>query len=86
MGKKKTKHRRKRKSYTHSVVDNYLITGSDGFHAFMPGAPPSPDQLEEWTQKYQENIRNSPLWDKIIEKYGQQEAEKILKQCKVELR
>ena len=86
MGKTKSKHRRKRKRATHSVLDRYIIHDSDGFHAIMPGAPPSPDELEEWTRKYQENIRNSPLWYEMVEKYGQQEAEKILKQCKVQLR
>ena len=58
MGKTKSKHRRKRKRATHSVLDSYFIHDSDGFHGLMPGAPPSSDEFEELTQKYQENIRN----------------------------
>jgi len=38
------------------------------------------------TKEYQKQIRNSPLWDEMVQKYGKQEAEKLLKEFKVESR
>ena len=32
------------------------------------------------TKEYQKQIRNSPLWDEMVQKYGKKEAEKLLKE------
>ena len=58
----------------------------DGLHVLSPGAPPSPDMLEEMTKVYQEKIRSSSLWDQVVEEVGEEEAEWMLQQCRVELR
>ncbi len=51
-----------------------------------PGSPPSPEQLKKMTKEYQKQIRNSPLWDEMVQKYGKKEAEKLLKEFKAEVR
>lgn len=58
----------------------------DGIHFVSPGSPPSPEQLEKMTKEYQKKIRNSPLWDEMVQKYGKEEAEKLLKEFKAEVR
>ena len=38
------------------------------------------------TKNFQKELRNSPVWDEMVAEYGEQKAEKILKQCKGELK
>jgi len=58
----------------------------DGFHALLPGSPPTPEKLEEMARQYQENLRNSPMWSEMVRKFGRAKAEELLKECRVELR
>ncbi|MBU4444219.1 MAG: hypothetical protein L6422_04565 [Candidatus Marinimicrobia bacterium] len=52
----------------------------------MPGKPPSPEMMDKMSKKFQENVRNSPLWDEIVSKYGLKKAEELLKEFRAELR
>jgi hypothetical protein len=38
------------------------------------------------TEEYQNKIRNSPIWNQMVKKYGKEKAEELLKQCRAELR
>lgn len=58
----------------------------DGIHFVAPGSAPSPEQLDKMTKEYQKKIRNSSLWDEMVKKYGREEAEKMLKNFKAEIR
>ena len=60
--------------------------GSDGLHALVPGNAPSAETLDEMTRVYQQNIRESPLWDEMVREFGEEEAERILKEFRVEVR
>ena len=51
----------------------------------IPGAP-IPGFAEEATVLFQKNLRNSPMWKLMVDKYGEQKAEELLKQCKAEIR
>jgi len=59
---------------------------NDGIHFAAQGSPPSQEKLEEMTKEYQKQIRNSPLWDEMVQKYGKEEAENLLKEFKAESR
>jgi len=59
---------------------------SDGLHAFVPGSAPSPEVLDDMTRRYQQEIRNSPLWDKMVREFGEEEAERLLREFRVEIR
>lgn len=50
------------------------------------GHDPSSEQLEKMTEEYQNKIRNSPIWNQMVKKYGKEKAEELLKQCRAELR
>jgi uncharacterized protein YaaW (UPF0174 family) len=36
------------------------------------------------TQNFQKQIRNSELWDQMVERFGEERANQILKECKAE--
>ena len=59
---------------------------SAGLHALVPGLAPSPEAVDEATRLYQQNIRHSPLWDEMIRQFGEEEAERLLLQFRVEVR
>ena len=82
----KNRKRRKRKGGQKSpnVVPSWL--DSDGLHAFVPGAAPSPEALEEATKRYQASVRKSPLWDEMVKRFGEKEAERMLLEFRVEVR
>jgi hypothetical protein len=56
----------------------------DGLHALLPGRPPDPQTLEAMTRRYQEEIRNSPVWDELVREFGAQRAEELLREFRVE--
>ena len=60
--------------------------GEDGLHSIQPGLPPSPEQIEAVTKEYQKQIRNSPLWNKMVEQFGEEQAQEMLKECRYEVR
>ena len=33
------------------------------------------------TESFQKELRNSPMWDQMVEQFGEQEAEKLIKKC-----
>jgi hypothetical protein len=59
---------------------------NDGIHIVAPGTPPSSEDLAKITKEYQAQIRNSPLWNGMVQKYGKEEAKRLLKEFKVESR
>jgi len=57
----------------------------EGLHFMAPGTPPTPEQLEKMTEEYQKRIRNSPMWGEMVRKFGKEEAERLLKQCRAKI-
>ena len=57
-----------------------------GVHAIVPGERPDAETLKHMTKVYQQNIRQSPLFDEMVKTYGAAEAEAILLKCRAELR
>jgi hypothetical protein len=54
-----------------------------GMHAILPGTPDA-DTFERMTELYQQNIRNSPMWDEMVREFGIEKAERLLKQCRAQ--
>ena len=52
-----------------------------GLHAIIP--EDSPADIEALEKGYQENIRNSPIFDEMVKKFGKKKAEELLKEFKV---
>ena len=94
MGKKgrsrqRKNRRRKQKRYGEKatlIPETGLVwMDEDKVHAILPGKPPPPEFLEVLTENFQQQIRNSPLWDEMVSKFGEKEAEKLLKQCRAKI-
>lgn len=64
---------------------SFSWTEGNEMHTIMPGEAPSEAQLEEMTREYQRQIRNSPLFEMMVKEYGKEEAEKLLKECRMKL-
>ena len=84
MSKKSRKRKAKRKARP-SAAGPIPWLETDGLHALIPGLPPSPKMLDEMTELYQQNIRNSPLWEEMVKQFGEEEAERILREFRVKL-
>ena len=56
-----------------------------GFHIVSLGTTPSAEQLELMTKRYQNEMRNSPLWKDIVKDFGEEKAEELLKEFEVKL-
>jgi hypothetical protein len=54
-----------------------------GMHAMLPGIP-DPETFERLTELYQQNIRNSPLWDEMVSEFGLEKAEQLLKEFRAQ--
>ena len=61
-------------------------TEDDGVHAILPGQQPSTEELEALSLRYQEQVRHSLIWDRMVEEFGPEEAERILLKFKAEVR
>jgi len=48
--------------------------------------PPSPEIVDDMTRTYQQNIRDSALWDPMLREFGEEEAQRILRKFRVEVR
>jgi len=88
MGKKKRQRSKRRKQRKRNRVTATLLPDSGltwmdegGVHALLPGEQPPPKFLELLTESFQKELRNSPMWDQMVEQFGEQEAEKLIKQC-----
>lgn len=57
----------------------------DGIHAVGVGPVPSILETAAMTEAYQQRIRNSPLWDKMVKEFGEQKATEMLKEFKVKI-
>jgi len=42
--------------------------------------------LDEMTRAYQQKIRKSPLWEEMVREFGEERAERLLKEFRVEIR
>jgi hypothetical protein len=42
--------------------------------------------LDDMTRGYQQKVRGSALWDEIVREFGEEEAERILRKFRVEIR
>jgi hypothetical protein len=58
----------------------------DGLHVIAEGEKPTSSEIEEMTKEYQNQVRNSPMWDDMVNEYGREKAEELLKEFKAEVK
>lgn len=57
-----------------------------GLHLAIPGDQPDPQLLQRLSETFQQKLRDSPLYRQLVDAYGPAEAEKIIQQCRAQLR
>jgi TPR repeat protein len=58
----------------------------DGMNFVNKGTPPSIEEQEEMTKEYQKNIKKSSIWTKMVQEYGEEKAEEMLKDFQVQIK
>ncbi len=83
---KKARIKRQRLEKQHGLPDPFW-EDAEGIHTsfLVPGEPP-PGAADRMTEEFQKRIRNSPMWKQMVDQFGQAEAERLLKECKAEIR
>jgi len=46
----------------------------------------SSDISQRLTENFQKELRDSELWDRMVEEFGEKRAEEILRECKAEVK
>ena len=69
-----------------SPLDAPMWLDKQGVHAIIPGEKPDAATLERMTLDYQNRIRQSPMFDEMVNVYGLARAEELLKECRAEVR
>ena len=54
-------------------------------HLVGKGKPPDAEELEEMTNRFREGIRNSPIWNQIVEQFGAERAEELLLEIRADV-
>jgi hypothetical protein len=83
---KKARIKRERREKGDALPDPFW-EDAEGIHTsfLVPGEAP-PDAAQRMTEEFQTRIRNSPMWKQMVEQFGEAEAERLLKQCKAEIK
>jgi uncharacterized C2H2 Zn-finger protein len=55
-------------------------------HLVGKGIRPSREEQERMTKDYQQKVRKSQLWKKMVADYGKEKAEEMLREFQVEVR
>lgn len=90
---RKISRRRKKELKAKMRFNEYMLPSDaincheyDELHYLMPGMPPDPEIIAEMTKSYQNNIRNSELFEMWVRDFGLEKAEEFLKECRMEIR
>jgi len=65
------------------IKHSHTWMAEDGMHVVSPDGPSTPEELEKMTKEYQKNIRNSQIWEEMVQQYGKEKAEELLKEFQV---
>jgi len=47
---------------------------------------PTSSEIDQMSKEYQNQIRNSPMWDEMVNEFGIEKAKELLKECKVDIK
>lgn len=90
--KKRQKKRNKKNSRNTPLRESQLpveavnFQDEGGLHFLIAGEVPSPEIFAKMTEAYQQKIRNSPIFEIWVKQFGHEMAEKLLNECRAELR
>jgi hypothetical protein len=56
----------------------------EGMYIISKGEKPTASEIEKMLKEYQNQVRSSPLWDEMVNEFGKEKAEELLKEFKAE--
>ena len=77
-----TRHKRKKKRVKGKSKGAYSDRPVDELHAFVPAIGTKGKFLDLFQYYFKKELRNSPIWDEMIDKYGREKAEVLLEEIK----
>jgi hypothetical protein len=88
------KSRRSRREQKRKMNDNRYdlphgtIHWQEGeeMHFLIPGIPSSAEEIAELTRMYQDNIRNSDVFEMWVNEFGLANAEELVQECHYKVR
>ena len=85
MGRKSRIKRERRKERVAPPLP--MWEDADGIHLPMrvPRDLP-PESAAGLSEEFQKSIRSSPIWTRMVEEFGEEEAARLLAECKVEVK
>jgi len=81
----KSRKRKIQKSHTATSISTWMEPDGS-IHAILPGDAPDEARLDQLSRSYQESIRSSPMWIDMVKEFGQAKADKLLAQCRAEIK
>ena len=85
MGKKSRLKRERRDLRAQNILP--VWDDEVGIHTVVPVLPgvSTSEMQKKMTIEYQKTIKESPVWSKIVEEFGKEKAEALLKQCEAKI-
>lgn len=85
MGKKSRLKRERRELRAQNILP--VWDDEAGIHTVVPVLPgvSTSEMQKKMTIEYQKTIKESPVWSKIVEEFGKEKAEALLKQCEAKI-
>jgi len=85
MGKKSRLKKERRELCSQDIPP--VWTDEAGMHTIVPALPgvSAEDMQKQMTIEYQQQIKTLPEWNNIVADLGEEEAEKLLKQCEAKI-
>ena len=79
-----TRHKRKKKKVRGKRKGSGSDKPQDEVHAFVPAVAPKGKFLELVQYNFKKELRNSPVWDEMVSKFGREKAEELLDEIKID--
>ena len=83
---RKSRIKRERRDKQDALPDPFWKDGAGIHTAFSVSGVPPPDAANRMTEEFQKKLRNSPMWKQMVDQFGEEEADRLLKQCKAEIK
>jgi len=85
MGKQQKIKAQRRAERNATIVPCQSWQDEEGIHIITPGEPSS-GLMEQLTENFQKQVRNSPLWLQMVAEFGEGKALELLKQFRVDIK
>jgi len=83
---KQSRIKRERRAKPEAMPAAFWQDTNEIHTSFIVRGEPPPDAADRMTEEFQKRIRKSPMWKQMVDQFGEEEAERLLKKCKAEIK